>query len=110
MKPILFLFSVMFCWSCNKAVKTSCENLICTMEFRAVGVKFIDANGRPLVVKDFKSINLRTGKEFTNLNNIDTVYFKGYYNIVTDANTNELATEGDKIKVSARHPISGVLK
>ena len=75
-----------------------------------VTVKFIDANGNPLEVKDFKVVNLRTNKDLTSSNYIDPINAKGNYLVVTDANTKDLSTKGDQIKVSARHPVNGTIR
>jgi hypothetical protein len=110
MKTLFYFITVILFWSCNKPEEINCENLICTQEFRMVTVKFIDANGNPLEVKDFKSVNLRTNEDLTSSNYVDPVNAKGYYAVVTDANTKDLSTKGDHIRVSAKHPFNGTIK
>ena len=110
MKSLFFFIAIILFWSCNKPEEIVCENLMCTQEFRSVSVKFMDALGNPIEVKDFKSVNLRTNKDLTSSNYSDPINAKGYYLVVTDANTKDLSAEGDQIKVSAKHPVNGTIK
>ncbi|TKC00629.1 hypothetical protein [Pedobacter cryophilus] len=110
MKTLCCFITVIMFWSCNKPEEINCENLICTQEFRIVNVKFIDALGNAIEVKDFKSLNLRTNKDLTSSNYVDPINAKGYYTVVTDANTKDLSSKGDYIRVSAKHPVNGTIK
>ena len=110
MKPLLCIILVLFLGSCHNVEQAPCENLICTQEFRMITVKFTDTNGEPLLVKDFKSINLRTNKPLTSSNIDATIFTKGVYIVATDTNLSDLSNEGDRIKVSATHPTNGTLK
>lgn len=108
MKQLLYSLSITLLISCSP--ETICDDLICTLEFRSVNIKFLDAEGDPLVVKDFKAINLRTQKSMVTENLIDTIYAKGIYTVASDANLHDLSEKGDKIRVSAKHPVNGITK
>ena len=112
MKRIIlpFLASILF-WACTENEELSCDEKVCTMQFESVKVKFIDADGNALVVKDFSAYNSRTKKPISNLNtSLDTIYQKGYYEIANDLNKSELSPEGDEIIVTAKHPKTNVEK
>lgn len=100
----LFPFCLLLLISCTeKVLKDECPDLICTMEFRSVYVKFKNAEGNPITVKDFSAIIKRTG-ESTKPGEIDPINFKGIYAVVTDNDTRALLPKGDTIDVSAFHP------
>lgn len=77
--------------------------------YATISVKFIDFNGKPLVVKDYQSKNLRTGKLMNASFATDTINYKGYYSVVSDENLKDLSNS-DKVLVSAKHPVTNVLK
>lgn len=108
MKRSLYLFFITFLIACSP--ETVCENLICTEQFESISIRFLDGEGKPLIVKDFRAINLRTQKSLDSENLIDTTYAKGIYTVASDANLHDLSEKGDRIKVSAKHPVSGVSK
>ena len=72
---IIILFAVVTLNSC----KNSCSQKICTDNSVSIVVKFLNQNGNPIVVKDFKSIISRTQKDISNISYLHTVYFKGIY-------------------------------
>lgn len=109
MKPILFCLTICLLFSCTSN-KNNCDNKICTEEFRTVGVKFLNANGQAIIVKDFQSVYLKTNQPVSFLIPPDTTYAKGFYMVASDANLKELASNGDKILVSAKHPATNVVK
>ena len=98
---VIFLFS-----ACSTVNKSECENLVCTEEFRMVEVKFIDASGNPVSVKDFAAINKRTGESTVQNNEPATINNRGNYIVASDADVKKLSEAGDVINVSATHPIS----
>ena len=110
MKRIIlpFLASILFC-ACTENDELSCDEKVCTMQFESVNVKFIDSNGSPLIVKDYQSSNLRTGKFLSVTTAVDTIRAKGFYTVASDVNLKELNTS-DKILVSSKHPVTNVLK
>lgn len=109
-KPLLCIILALLLGSCHSEEQAPCENLVCTQEFRTITMKFTDTNGDPLLVKDFKSINLRTNKELSSTNNDATIFTKGVYIVASDINLRDLSNEGDHIKISATHPTNGTLK
>lgn len=108
MNKLIYVFSlVIFLFSaCSTVNKSECENLICTEEFRMVQVKFIDASGNPVSVKDFAAINKRTGESTVQNNEPATINNRGNYIVASDADLKKLSEAGDVINVSATHPIS----
>lgn len=110
MKPLLYLFLVLLLGSCHIFEQAPCENLVCTQENRMITVKFTDTNGDPLLVKDFKSVNLRTNKELITPNMGASIFTLGVYVVATDINLVDLSAEGDRIKITATNPTNGTLK
>lgn len=66
-----------------------------------VQVKFIDASGNPVIVKDFSSIIKRTNNPV--MKNNDPAG-SGVYTVASDADLKQLSEKGDIIMVSATHP------
>jgi len=95
--------------SCKTTKERACEDLVCTMEFRTVTVKFLDNLGKPVVVKDFRSINLRNHESMRG-GRLDADTAKGIYTVASDANLKGLTNKGDTVLVFAKHPLSNVLK
>ena len=108
-RTILSLLIVMFFNSCTKKSQESCEAKVCTQMYATISVKFTVSSGNPLVVNDYYSKNLRTGKLMNATFVTDTINYKGYYYVVSDGNLKEL-NNSDKILVSAKHPVTNVLK
>lgn len=102
---IIILFAVVTLNSC----KNSCSQKICTDNSVSIVVKFLNQNGNPIVVKDFKSIISRTQKDISNISYLDTVYFKGIYQVATDGNLGDIKNS-EKILVSAINPKTNQLK
>jgi len=111
-KLLLLILPVVLFISCESLEKSAkdCSPQACTMLFATVSVKFTDSNGNLLAVKNYAAINKRTNKSMLNDFIPDTVYAKGYYPVVTDANLNDLSGEGDIIVVKASHPITNATK
>lgn len=108
MKKLVYLFfiSVSFLVACS-ATKTNpveCGEMICTQEFRMVQVKFKDAAGDPVVVKDYSAINKRTGASTVQNNDPVTENNRGFYIVASDADVKNLSESGDVIIVNATHP------
>jgi hypothetical protein len=110
MKRIILAFLIIvFFNSCTEESQETCEARVCTQMYATLSVKFIDFNGKPVVVKNYQSKNLRTGKLLNATFVTDTINYKGYYYVVTDANLKDLS-DSDKVLVSAKHPVTNVLK
>jgi hypothetical protein len=71
-----------------------------------VQVKFNDASQMPVEVKDFASINKRTGESTVQNNEPATINNRGNYIVASDSDVKKLSEAGDVITVSATHPIS----
>lgn len=88
--------------SCEKkTTETDCEILACTLEFRAVGIKFTDNKGDAAEVKNFSVMNQRTGEKVYASSGPSSNLIKGTYLIVDDGNRESLSEEGDDLKVTA---------
>lgn len=102
----VFSFAATFLFACT-AIKTKpveCGQMICTQEFRMVQVKFKDAAGNPVMVKDYSAINKRTGESTLQNNDPATVNNQGIYIVASDADVRKLSESGDIINVTATHP------
>jgi len=108
MKKLFCIFQVamILSLSCSNIKQPECENMICTQEFRMVQVKFNDASGNPVAVKDFSAINKRTGETTVQDNEPATINTQGIYTVASDADLKKLTESGDVIMVSASHPLS----
>ncbi|RRN78190.1 hypothetical protein EIM50_15745 [Pseudoxanthomonas sp. SGD-10] len=109
MKKFYLIFAL-FLSACIGQKEINCDDLICTQEFRSITVKFVDAEGTPIEVEDFKAINARTKKQVNDGNQGGSLPMKGVYVITSDASLNEFTTNGDIVVVSAKHAMSGVMK
>ncbi|OOQ58043.1 hypothetical protein [Mucilaginibacter pedocola] len=89
--------------ACSKKMKTTgCPTgQICTMEFAALTVSFVDKAGAPVNVKDVKVVNLRTNTAVLANGMGSKTSQDGKYVFVTDGNKKQLSTEGDDIKITA---------
>ncbi|SDM24356.1 hypothetical protein SAMN05421813_10877 [Daejeonella rubra] len=97
----IFLILCLFLVSCSSSDPIVCEDRACTMEFRMVTVKFIDDSGNAQIVKDYSTVNKRTGRSMTP--NTDMVV-QGLYVVASDADLKELSEKGDIVLVSATNP------
>ncbi len=108
MRKLVFIFSVsvsfLFACSATKTNPVECGQMICTQEFRMVQVKFKDAAGNPVTVKDYSAVNKRTGVSTVQDNDPATVNNQGIYIVASDADVKKLSESGDVITVSATHP------
>jgi hypothetical protein len=103
---ILFVVSISLS-SCSITNPTeACENKICTQEFRMVHVIFKDASGAHVQVSDFTAVNERTGERTGQDPDPSTVSNQGYV-VASDSDVKSLSEKGDKIKVNARHALTG---
>jgi hypothetical protein len=108
MKSLLFLSVCLFLNSCTEKLLTEkedgpCPEIICTQEFRSVTVRFKNAAGEPVTVKEFTSVIKRTGKA-PQSGAADQNHSRGSYAVVTDGDTKSLLSSGDTINVSAVNP------
>ena len=105
-QPLYVLILTMLLSACSATKQPVCENTICTMEFRMIQVKFNDASGNPVVVKDYSAVNKRTGESTTQNNEPSTINNTGIYVVASDADVKKLTENGDVIIVTATHPTS----
>ena len=106
----LLLLAGLLLTSCLGQKEVSCENLICTQEFRSIPVKFVDTEGKPVAITNFKAINTRTKKILSQNRDQNFPTTEGVYTVASDANLKDLSVEGDIIMVSATNSISKAKK
>ena len=106
---LLFLISI-FLTSCLGQKEVSCENLICTQEFRSIAVKFVDTDGKPIAVTEFKAVNTRTKKILSEGRDQNFPTTEGVYTVASDSNLKDLSVEGDIILVSAKNSLTQIKK
>nr|WP_121271103.1 hypothetical protein [Pedobacter schmidteae] len=100
-KMILGLSLIGMLLSCkDKTVDTECEDRICTEEFRALVINFVDNKGAAAEVKDFSVVNQRTGERVYANSSMTANLIKGAYIIVDDGNTKKLSEAGDDLKIT----------
>ena len=111
MKRLFFLIALpSLLYSCETLEKTqedNCPPQACTMEYRAVSVRFVDEEGKPLEVKNYTSINRRTKTSMLKGVVPDTVTADGWALVASDANLHDISEAGDTIVVTAFHPVNG---
>ncbi|WP_207427196.1 hypothetical protein [Pedobacter sp. SYSU D00535] len=105
---IITLISFVVVLAFGKQIKRHCASLMCSDDFKIVSVRFKDALGNPIAVKDFKAVNLRTRQSMVVGSVTDTMYSKGNYTIASDLHVKKVSEEGDTIIVSGIHPDSNI--
>jgi hypothetical protein len=68
-----------------------------------VGVHYFAQNNYPVVVKDFKVIDLRTRQVISHATAANS-FPSNYMEVVDDNDKKDLSTEGDDVQVSATNP------
>jgi len=106
---LLLLLSI-FLTSCLGQKEVTCENLMCTQEFRSIPVKFVDTEGKPVAVTEFKAINTRTKKMLSEGRDQNFPTTEGVYTVASDANLKDLSAEGDIVIVSAKGALTQAKK
>ena len=109
-KLAIFLVVAVLLSSCSKTQQNSaCGTQVCTKEFAAITVHFIDKAGNSAAVSNFTVFNLRSNKQlYTGLPNFDLL--AGYYVVASDSNIKDYSAEGDMIRVSAGNPATNETK
>jgi DNA-binding beta-propeller fold protein YncE len=102
-KIIASVFVIAAFTACSKKLKTEgCPTgQMCTMEFAALTVNFVDKAGNAVTVKSVKVLNLRTNVAILAQGMGSMVSQAGRYVFVTDGNKKQLSTEGDDLKITA---------
>ena len=103
------LLALLVCSGCSKTQQTACGTQVCTDLFASIGVRFFDKNNNPVIVTDFKVLDLRTNKPIVKA--IPANYVpSNYMEILDDNDLKSLSSEGDMIQVTATDPVSGQTK
>ena len=100
---LLIVFAVLTLSGCKKTQQTACGTQVCTDLFASVGVHYFDQNNYPVVVKDFKVMDLRTRQVISHVTPANSVP-SNYMEVVDDNDKEDLSTEGDNVQVSATDP------
>ncbi|WP_158825081.1 hypothetical protein [Mucilaginibacter lacusdianchii] len=91
--------------ACNKSgSRKPCATQVCTLEFQSVVVKFVDKQGQPVVVQNYRAVNLTTGRAVSGAGAIDAVKKPGYYTVINDSSIEQLSGLGNDIQVTAVNP------
>lgn len=104
MKNFIYLSIAIFLLGCSSVKTTECENVMCTQEFRSIGVAFKDASGKAVAVKDYTAVNERTGQSMIKGEDLQAPNSWGSYPVASDSDTKKLSESGDIIVVTAIHP------
>lgn len=96
-----FLILGVFLGSCSGSEPAVCQDMVCTMEFRTITVKFLDDSGNPLLVNNYSAVNKRTGRSMSQTSIINGL---GIYVVASDADLKEFSEKGDIVLVSASNP------
>ncbi|RVU02012.1 hypothetical protein EOD41_08660 [Mucilaginibacter limnophilus] len=92
--------------SCEK--NTKCGERICDASFAYVSVQFVNANSEHIAVKNFTSVNKRTGD--TLIKGKEKMFTDSIYVVADDSHVRKLSENGDEIKVSATDSATNVTK
>jgi hypothetical protein len=91
--------------SCQK----NSSNQVCTALFATVGVHYLDVNNNPVIVSNFKVLDLRTNTAITHI--IPPNYVaSNYMEVVDDNDKKYLSTAADNLQVTATNPSTGQTK
>ena len=102
----IFLILGLFLTSCSGSDPEVCEDMACTTEFRMVTVKFVDEFGNPQIVKDYTTVNKRTGRSTAQTSNM---FGTGTYVVASDSDLQGFSEKGDIVLVSATNPKNNVI-
>jgi hypothetical protein len=103
-KALILLSGLLYLSGCSLD-NSGCSSM-CTTDFRYITVKFSNSAGQPVVVTDYKVVNLRTGLQLQTPPP-DTTNFKGIYIVASDSNLTHLSSAGDTVEVHAVDPRIG---
>lgn len=92
--------------SCEKSTK--CGERICDASFAFVGVQFVDVNGEHVTVKNYSSVNQRTGD--TLIKGTEKIFTDSIYIVADDSFVKKLSDKGDDIKITATDSATNVTK
>jgi hypothetical protein len=103
------LLVLLVCSACRKTRQTACGAQECTDLFASIGARFFDKNNSPVIITDFKVLDLRTNKAIVKAVPANSVA-SNYMEILDDNDLKSLSSEGDMIQVTATDPVSGQTK
>ncbi|TKC03934.1 hypothetical protein [Pedobacter frigoris] len=86
--------------SCRKDREKSDCNKMCTLDYRSVGIRFVDKNGAPTEVTGFSVVNQRTGEKVYASSAATINMIKGGFLVADDGNLRNLSEAGDNLKVT----------
>ncbi len=86
-----------------------CGDLMCTMEYVTVGIKFRNNAGQLIDVNSFSAVLKKSGQETAGASYSEG-RTTGYYVIASDTDKNKLSPAGDTIEVSGINPVTNQRK
>jgi len=89
--------------SCEEKEILPEEQIVCTLDFRTVSVRFKNAAGNYIAVSDFKSVVERTGVTLDTNNELGSLY----YTVASDLDKKKLSVAGENVNVTATNPSNG---
>lgn len=105
----LLTFALLLFLSFSCTDKEGKRQIACTEIFFSVNVVFKDAEGNFMDVVEYTSKNTRTNKVLSS-GKANSTAPEGHYLVTDDNDRKEFSKSGDIVVVSAKHPLSGVVK
>lgn len=107
MKKLLSFLLMIVIFSCEDNKPS--DHIMCTEIFASITVTFKDANGDFIDIEQYQSINKRTNKVLRDGKGTDEIVL-GQYTVANDMDKNSFSEEGDIVLVSAKHPVTEIVK
>jgi hypothetical protein len=108
---LLALLSVAACKSQKKSSNNGCEAVMCTQEFKMIPVKLISTSGKEITFKSYKIMEVATGKEVKNNNNLPNTGENANTLIVADdSHLRQFAEKGTDLQLQITRADNKVIK
>ncbi|MEO6149392.1 MAG: hypothetical protein ABIN95_05740, partial [Mucilaginibacter sp.] len=105
---VLLFFIATALAACDKESNSNCPDKLCTAEFAAVTIKFVDKDGEGVWVKNYSAVNQRTKDTINYPPAAHLLLDTGAYIVASDNNTKTLSEAGDDIKISGTDSVSNI--
>jgi hypothetical protein len=108
---LLALLSVAACKSQKKSSNNGCEAVMCTQEFKMIPVKLISTSGKEVTFKSYKIMEVATGKEVKNNNDLpNTGENANTLIIADDSHLRQFAEKGTDLQLQITRADDKVVK
>jgi hypothetical protein len=108
---LLALLSVAACKSQKKSSNNGCEAVMCTQEFKMIPVKLISTSGKEVNFKSYKIMEVATGKEVKNNNDLpNTGENANTLIIADDSHLRQFAEKGTDLQLQITRADDKVVK